>query len=607
MTLHHKLLDHGYESVFLDVDRDDGIIAGERWEEVLYHKLRACQVMVALVTDAWQRSHWCFAELSHAREKGKTIIGLMGQLNVDTGILRDTHLIPYLSDNSEMDERLYVALNQALDGRGYFRADTSRPPYPGLNCFEEEDAAIFCGRDGEVRALRERLTAMRRDRDPGHRTLLVIGPSGSGKSSLVRAGIVPSLKRGYEKEYWVVLPTVRPSTGATTGLAKAYTQCFQEFGERRDWLSINEIFVRALQDPAFSGPLDLADQLRMLAGRPHATLLITVGQVEEMLGERISHQPMSHLLRTIAQTHGSGIVILGTLRSDFLGELQREWTAESICYQIFPTSMDGINIPSIITEPARVFDIKIEDKLVHTLVTQAETGASLSLMAFALRDLWDRCRERNDREMCLSVYEELGGLYGALDRRAEEVYEAGIRSPQQQQALRNAFLSLVQVHDDGRHRRISLPKDQIGTEIREVMDRFINAGILVSDLRNTIPVIEVAHEDLFRGWHRLSLWLDQDLEFLLWRRRFRDYLAEWEKAPEDRSALLHGRLLSEAQQKMEIRSDDLNPLERSYIERSVQFQRDKQAQKARRRRWIVGGVITACVALAVMATFTDAK
>ncbi|HRI39610.1 MAG TPA: WD40 repeat domain-containing protein, partial [Nitrospira sp.] len=365
--------------------------------------------------------------------------------------------------------------------------------------------------------------------------------------------------------------------------------------------------MRALQDPTFSGPLELTDQLRMLAGRPHATLLIAVDQVEEMLGERITHQSMSHLLRTIAHTHGAGLVIIGTLRSDFLGELQREWTAESICYQIFPTSMDGINIRSIIAEPARVFDIKIEDKLVHALVTQAQTGASLPLLAFALRDLWDRCRERNDREMCLAVYEELGGLHGALDRKAEEVYEAGIRSPQQQQALRNTFLSLVQVHDDGRHLRISLPKDQIGTEIREVMDRFVNAGILVSDLRNTIPVIEVAHEDLFRGWRRLSSWLDEDREFLLWRRRFRDNVAEWEKAPEDPSALLHGRLLSEAQKWMQIRSDDLSPPERCYIERSVKFQKDKQDKKASRRRWVIGRVITACVALAVMATFTSWK
>ena len=345
----------------------------------------------------------------------------------------------------------------------------------------------------------------------------------------------------------------------------------------------------------------------MLAGRPDATLLITVDQVEEMLGERISDQPMSHLLRTIAQTHGAGLVILGTLRSDFLGELQRQWTAESIGYEIFPTSMDEINIRSIIAEPARVFNVKIEDNLVHTLVTKAQTGASLTLLAFALRDLWDRCRERNDCEMRLAVYEELGGLYGALDRKAEEVYKAGIRTPQEEQALRKAFLSLVQVHDNGRHLRTSLPKDQIDTEIREVMDCFVNAGILVSDLRNTIPVIEVAHEDLFRGWRKLSLWLDEDREFSFWRRRFRDNLAEWEKTPGDRSALLHGRLLSEAQKWKENRSDRLSPTECSYIDRSVKFRNDKQAKQARQRRWVIGVVITACVVLAVMAIFAGVK
>jgi WD40 repeat protein len=607
VTLHRKLLERGYESVFLDVDRDDGVVAGEKWEEVLYHKLRACQVMVALVTDAWWRSHWCFAELSHAREKGKTIIGLMAQLNIDTGVLRDTQVIPYVDESSDTDERLYVALNEVLDGRGYFRADESRPPYPGLNCFEEQDAAVFCGRDGEVRALLERLTAMRRDRDPGRRTLLVIGPSGSGKSSLVRSGTVPSLKRGYEKKQWVVLPPIRPSTGATTALAKAYVQCFQEFGEDRDWISINNVFVRALEEPTFSGPLELTDQLRMLAGRPDATLLITVDQVEEMLEQGSLNPSMSRLLRTIVQTHGAGLVMLGTLRSDFMGELQRQWTVESILYEAFPISREQINIPSIIAEPARIFDVRIEDKLVHALMTKVQTGASLPLLAFTLRDLWDRCRERNDRAMSLAVYDELGGLDGALNRKAEEIYGSGVRTPQQEQALRTAFLALVQVHDDDRYLRISLPKDRIGDEIGKVVDRFVNAGILVSDLRNDIPVIEVAHEAVFRGWRRLSSWLDEDREFLLWRRRLQDKVADWEKASEDPSSLLHGPLLIEAQKWEATPAGDLTLKERSYIDRSVQFQKEKQAKRVRLRRLVIGGVIAASVALAVTAILAGLK
>lgn len=527
----------------------------------------------------------------------------MAQSNIDAGVLGDTQVIPYVTENSGTDERLYVALNEALDGRGYFRADESRPPYPGLNCFEEQDAAVFCGRDREVRALLERLTAMRRDRDPDRRTLIVIGPSGSGKSSLVRSGIAPSLKRGYEKQQWLVLPPVRPSAGATTALAKAYAQCFQDFGESRDWISINNVFVRALEEPTFSGPLELTDHLRMLARRPDATLLITVDQVEEMLEQSLLNSPMSRLLRTIIQAHGTGLVMLGTLRSDFMGELQRQWALESVLFEAFPISREQINIRSIIAEPARVFGVEIEDKLVDALLTKAQTGVSLPLLAFALRDLWDRCRERNDHAMSMAVYEELGGLAGALDRKAEEVYGLGIRTPKQAEDLRKVFLELVQVHDDDRYLRITLPKDRIGDEIVKVVDRFVDAGILVSDLRNNIPVIEVAHEAVFRGWRRLSSWLDEDREFLLWKRRLQDQVTDWEKASKDPSSLLHGTLLSEAQKRQVTPGGSLTPTELRYIECSVQFQKDKQAKRARQKRWVIGGVIAAGVTLAGMAIF----
>lgn len=146
--LHARLRDKGYRSVFLDQDRDDGILPGDKWETELYRELRSCQLVIALVGDNWLRSQWCFAEATHAREKGKTIVGLMLQSPTDCSLLADSQLIDFtLERREEGYERLWSALGKVLDWRAHLAWDAGRPPYPGLDAFEEQDAPVYFGRD----------------------------------------------------------------------------------------------------------------------------------------------------------------------------------------------------------------------------------------------------------------------------------------------------------------------------------------------------------------------------------------------------------------------------------------------------------------------------
>ena len=214
VALRERMAAKGYRSVFLDVDRDDGIIAGEKWEQVLYRELRWCQVVVALISDEWLASRWCFAELSHAREKGKAVIGL--RLAPETGAphLKDTQLISFTPEAREEGyERLWVGLRTALDIRGFHKWDRNRSPYPGLLSFDEADAAVYFGRDAAVRELVETLVTIRRDSGSRKRFVLLLGASGSGKSSLVRAGVMPLLKHDHDRTNWLVLPPFRPGHG----------------------------------------------------------------------------------------------------------------------------------------------------------------------------------------------------------------------------------------------------------------------------------------------------------------------------------------------------------------------------------------------------------
>lgn len=151
IQLHAQLKTRGHESVFLDAERNDGILGGEQWERVLYRELRRCQVLVALISKDWLESRWCFAEATHAREKGKAIIGLSLCSGLEQSLLGDTQLIDLSPEQRETGyQRLWAALKNAIDPRGMVAWDKNRAPYPGLSAFEEQDAAVYFGRDDAV-------------------------------------------------------------------------------------------------------------------------------------------------------------------------------------------------------------------------------------------------------------------------------------------------------------------------------------------------------------------------------------------------------------------------------------------------------------------------
>jgi hypothetical protein len=137
---------NGHRSLFLDFDPDAGIAAGVRWEQTLYNNLRQCQVVIPLLTASWLASKWCFAEVVHARAQGKAILPVKVEHCESNGILGDTQTVDLITNPDEGLRRLEKYLGNVFDW------DSSRSPYPGLMAFQEEDAAIFFGRDLEIRA-----------------------------------------------------------------------------------------------------------------------------------------------------------------------------------------------------------------------------------------------------------------------------------------------------------------------------------------------------------------------------------------------------------------------------------------------------------------------
>ena len=222
----------GFDRVFLDFDKVTGIGAGENWEKRLHEEIARCHAVVLILTPSWLASKWCFAELQQARALGKVILPIVFTPIGDGYVLPEIQAVELIDWKREGLTRLEARLSAITHelARG-FRLDPGRPPYPGIHAFEAEDAAIYFGRDDETRAVIEKLDARRTQ--GGARLLLVIGASGAGKSSLLKAGILPQLAR--RRSHWLLLPVMRPEKAPLEAFTKTLAQ---HLGRENDWRAL---------------------------------------------------------------------------------------------------------------------------------------------------------------------------------------------------------------------------------------------------------------------------------------------------------------------------------------------------------------------------------
>src|SRR5688572_6773717 len=216
----------GFAALFVDFDPEQGIPTGRNWERELYAQLRKTDAVIFLASTASVASRWCFAEVSLARSLNKPIFPLRLEGDAWLELLADAQWTD-LAEGEWAYARLWKGLRQAgLDPSDSFAWDPTRRPYPGLEPFSPQDAAVFFGRDHEIERLLE-LVQPTLQRGAG-RLVAIVGPSGSGKSSLVRARLLPHLDK--LKERWVVVPPVLPGQQPTRTLARSLSRAFSARG-----------------------------------------------------------------------------------------------------------------------------------------------------------------------------------------------------------------------------------------------------------------------------------------------------------------------------------------------------------------------------------------
>jgi WD40 repeat protein len=559
----------GYRSMFLDFDPAQGIPAGRDWERELYAQLRASRAVIVLCSRHSMASPWCFAEITHARALGKALFPLKVADCQIQALLQTVQVVDLTAQREEGLDRLSRGLKAAgLDPAGSFDWDASRPPYPGLLAFEEPDAAVFFGRDNEIRDGLDSLGRQRRF--GGARFVLLLGASGSGKSSLLRAGIIPRLRRNPEQ--WVIVPPFRPLGRPFESLGYALAAASRGTGEEREWKDLLGLMDG---DGAGDALTRLAQELRFGMHRPEATVLLCIDQLEELftLSEPGEAERFLAVARAGAEAVASPLLIAATLRSDFLGAAQSQAALRGASFaQLLVNPMSLASTGQIIEGPAGVANLELEPGLVQAMLRDTEAEAALPLLAFTLRELWEH---RQSDRLTLAVYRDrLGGLSGSVAQAAESVIDGTTAmSSLDETQLRQAFLSLVRVNDEGRFTRRPFNWAELPQPIHPLLERFVQARLLVSRQEDGARVLEVAHEALFRAWARLAAWLDQDRAFLLWRKRLDQALDFWLEGGRTRERLLTGALLRESEARLKERRETLNNDERALVGTSVAAER----------------------------------
>src|SRR5918992_1040250 len=293
------LRERNFESIFLDFDPELGIPAGRHWEQELYQRLRVCRAVIILCSKHSTASPWCFAEITQARSLGKDLFPIKIGPCVVPEILTDRQVIDLTKNSEEGYERLWNGLIRCgLDPKDYFPWDPKRSPYPGLPAFEEEDAAVFFGRDESIQDGLDKLNQLRRYHR-GQRLLMFLGASGSGKSSLVRAGIVPRLRR--DPDAWLVVNPFRPRQRPFAELSIALSEAFGRHGQPQDPSVIEDSLIQAANDRSADDNIlvQLAWDLGIAAGQRDAIVVLVIDQFEELLGagENSQNERFLHFLR----------------------------------------------------------------------------------------------------------------------------------------------------------------------------------------------------------------------------------------------------------------------------------------------------------------------
>jgi hypothetical protein len=454
-------------------------------------------------------------------------------------------------------------------------------PYRGLRVFDVEDAPFFFGREALVQWL---LNAVRpaTEGQPVNRFLAIVGASGSGKSSVARAGLVAAIKHdGIPGTSRWPVAILRPGPDPVESLAVALSRVLNIAQSAPALTELIETFHKN------DKTLHLVARKSLPEDSAGIRLVILVDQFEEIFTlcskEDLRNALKRNLLYAAKVAQGQTLVIL-TMRADFYpkcaadAELAAAFSDHHIL--VGPLTQDELHLA--IERPAQLVGCELESGLVDLLMQDVRRQAgALPLLQHALLELWNK---REGRRLTVKAYQEIGKLEGALQRRADATLKTF--SEAEQEICRRTFLRLTQPGEGTEDTKRRAPMQELvslsGTSSaeEEIVQKLVNACLLTTegDLSQN-AFVEVAHEALIRSWPQLRKWIEADRAGLRTRTRLTEAARDWKNAGRDITYLYGGARLLIAEEWAGSHADELNPDEAEFLRCSRETQQRRQAEE----------------------------
>ena len=554
---------------------------GQPWPQKLEHELTTCSAVAVCSgpgeMGSWQHREKNFALDRQGREPGFPVIPvLLPGSDPGLGFLG---LNTWVDFRAGIDQPMALAVLAAAIRRQPPGPDLQERmrealatvnPYKGLTYFREEDGGFFFGRKGYTQKLHDKLQQCN--------FIAVVGASGSGKSSIVRAGLVPELRRDI-REPWEIL-TIVPGDRPLYNLAAGFLPLLEPDMNASDRLIKVGEHAQALQN----GSLQVRDWVEEILNQQPGTqrFLLVVDQWEELYTlnkeqdeaktdqhneevEKKSQDPAQRFIDGLLAAADAGIMsVVLTMRGDFVGHAvaYRPLADRLQDAQVNIGPMSRTELQQAIEKPADTLGVQFEPGLVERLLDAVgDEPGNLPLLEFVLQRLWND-PQRHGGNLRHAFYKEMGELKGAIAQTADDIYQDLAKD---QPLVRKLFVQLVRPGDGVEDTRQRVAIASLGEGAAGLVKRLADQRLLVTGLQDAQQTVEVSHEALIRHWSRLRDWLNQDREFLLWRDRLRYACKE--------DMLLEGQRLADARRWLKTRGGELPEKERSFIRRSVRLGR----------------------------------
>lgn len=449
-------------------------------------------------------------------------------------------------------------------------------PYLGLRAFSEDDAPFFFGREALTQQLIQALMQ--------HSFLAVVGASGSGKSSVVQAGLMAQVRQGKQipgSEAWWV-ESFRPGERPLRALAQRLANGDEQL--------IEGILYQGVESFVY-----------WLRSRPEPITVLVVDQFEELftLAPAEDRQRFLELVLGALDYADDRFKLVITLRSDFISpclEYPRLAAALQQSSVLVPPALASEDYRQVILRPAEKVGLTVEPELVEVLLQElSQTAGDLPLLEFVLEQLWEH---RQPGELTLQVYQQqIGGLKGALERKAQALYTSF--DSDAQACARWIFLTLTQLGEGSEDTRRRIARSDLIVKkypvalVDRTLQALANAKLIVIDAEDPTPshtpspplpivTVEVAHEILIRHWSTLRWWLEENRSRLRAQRQIEQAASQWWQSGQQSDFLLRGVRLDAAEELYVQYTDELSQEVQQFIEAGLAA-RDREQQQTKRR------------------------